>query len=365
MDLTETKIHAHAFNLIPQLGPVKLAKLFSRFPDLRQAWQAEASQLTRCGLEPKLVELIIAKRKEIDPPAAYEKLERSAVRVLLKNEKHYPALLKEIDSPPPLLYVRGREELLNRPGIAVVGSRKMTLYGRQAITEIVPTLSQAGLSVVSGLAFGVDAESLQTCLKEQGAAIAILATAIDDSSISPRANFNLAQKIIAHGCLVSEYPPGLSVQKQNFPIRNRLIAAVSIGTLVVEADEESGALITAKYALDYNREVFAVPGSIFSVFSRGTNRLIAQGATMVSNGSDIIRQFNLDTKPYSSELAPGQETDENERAVITLLGKEPVHLDDLVKQLGRPAAEINSLLTMLEIRGRIKNYGGSKYAKIR
>jgi len=246
--------------------------------------------------------------------------------------------------------------------VAVVGTRKITSYGQQACQELITGLVQNNLSIVSGLAFGVDAQALSVCVAEGGIPVAVLASDLDNSSISPRSNFQLAQKVVERGCLVSEYPLGMVVQKQNFPIRNRIISALSLGTLVIEADMESGSLITANFALEQNREVFAVPGSIFSQSSRGTNALIKKGAKLVARVNDILEEFDITSAnpaPIDLSATPQEQT------VLDVLAKEPIHIDDLIKLLKLRPADLNSLLTMLEMKGRVKNLGGGKYAKVR
>ncbi|MBI2356119.1 MAG: DNA-protecting protein DprA [Candidatus Doudnabacteria bacterium] len=357
------KIYGNAFNLIPDLGPISLMKLQAFFGDYASAWQASGSDLRQAGLNQKSVDAIISKRNEIKPEQSWEKLQSLGIEVVLTGDEDYPPLLSEISQPPPILYIRGNVQLLRQPGLAVVGTRKMTQYGKHITQELVATLAASNLVIVSGLAFGVDAEAHNTTLNSGGSPIAVLASSLDNSSISPRANFLLAQKIIQQGCLVSEYPLGMVVQKQNFPIRNRIISGLSLGTLVIEADLESGALITANYALEQNREVFAVPGSIFSEVSQGTNELIKRGAKLVTSARDIIQELNIDLN--LNQAVPLEPTAPEEKVLLELLSKEPTHIDELVRSIKKPAAEVNTLLTMLELKGRVKNLGGSHYVKTR
>lgn len=358
----ETKIYANAFNLIGELGPISLNRIQGFFGDFKLAWGALGADFLQAGLDEKKIQAIIAKRPQIKPEQSWEQLQKHKIEVLLLDEKEYPEILSEIPSPPPIIYTRGDQQVLKKNSIAVVGTRKMTSYGKRVTEDIVGQLINAGLNVVSGLAFGVDAAALQTAIIS-GSPVAVLASSLDNNSISPKANYLLAQKIIQQGCLISEYPLGASVQKQNFPIRNRIMAALTLGTLVIEADEESGSLITAKYALDFNREVFAIPGSIFSEVSRGTNRLIQQGAKLVASAADIIQELNLDmTISLPEEVF---ETSEDERLVLENLNHEPLHIDDLIRKIALNAGQINATLTMLEMKGRIKNMGGGSYIKTR
>ncbi|MBI4363464.1 MAG: DNA-protecting protein DprA [Candidatus Doudnabacteria bacterium] len=362
--LDETnKIFANALNLLPELGPARLFKLLNYFGDYQTAWKANGRQYQSAGLDPKTVSLIIPKKPQINPEREWDKLKQKQIAVILLSDAEYPPLLKEIPSPPPILYIRGSMQALKKDMLAVVGSRKMTLYGRQAINELAPPIVNSGLAIASGLAFGVDAEALSSCINAQGTPIAVLASSVDDRSISPKANFLLAQKIIKSGCLVSEYPLGTQVYKTNFPQRNRIISGMSIGTLVVEADLESGALITANYALEQNREVFALPGSIFSEVSRGTNKLIKSGAKLVASYQDILEELNI-----SAEMAANHENFEetpDEEVLLSSLSRNPMHIDDLILAVKMAPAAVNSALTLLELKGRVKNLGGAKYVKIR
>jgi DNA processing protein len=357
------KIYANSLNLIPELGPVKLMKLANHFPDFRTAWESGYSELIQAGLDQNTIDAIQNQKSSIDPKKAWGLLESIGIKLITLDDSNYPKILKEIATPPPLLYVRGNPKHLNNLGIGVVGTRKISQYGKLVTEEIIAGLVHGQLNIVSGLAFGIDAAALTACIENQGTPIAILASDLADASISPRSNFNLAQEVIQSGCLISEYALGSSVQKQNFSIRNRLISGLSIGTLVIEADEQSGSLITANYALEQNREVFAIPGSIFSPTSRGTNKLIKQGAKLVNHVSDILEELNIDS-PKITQTQTFEETEE-EAKILQTLSHEPTHLDDLIKLLNFPVNQVNATLSILELKGRIKNLGGTKYVKIR
>lgn len=362
-ELETNKIHANALNLIPELGPIKLAKLLAFFGNFPLAWTATKKEYLQTSLDEKTINQIIAKKNEIDPVDSYEALKKAGIDILLITDSDYPKLLLEIPNPPPILYFRGNKKLLSLQSIAVVGTRLISLYGKQACEEIVSALSQNGINIVSGLAFGVDAESLATALECGKSPVAVLASSIDNNSISPRANFNLAQKIISSGCLISEYPLGSQVQKQNFPIRNRIISGLSLGTLIIEADEESGSLITANYALEQGREVFAIPGSIFSRTSRGTNKLIQKGAKLITNANDILEELNIDLA--SIEVIEKFEETPEEAELLEHLSREPVHVNLIIQNIQKPASAVNATLTLLEMKGRIKNIGGARYVRIR
>ncbi len=361
--LLEAKIYANAFNLIPDLGPVSLQKLFNYFNDWHSAWIGSGHDYIDAGLSAKTISQIIAKKPKINPEPLFAELTRRQIEVVLMSEPDYPQLLKEIHAAPPILYVRGQKQALNKLAIAVVGTRKMSNYGRQATEELVTGLVTNGAAIVSGLAFGIDAAALDTAVINQGVGVAVLASDLDNTNISPRSNFNLSQKILEHGCLISEYPLGMVVQKQNFPIRNRLISGLSLGTLVIEADVSSGALITANFALEQNREVFAIPGSIFSPTSRGTNQLIKKGAKLVNSAYDILEELNLDSQVLAEPLM--QSVTSVEELILKHLAHPGLHINDLIKTVRLQAAAVNASLTLLEIKGRVKNLGGGQYVKVR
>jgi DNA processing protein len=357
------RIFGNALNLIPNLGAVSLTKLLNHFGGFEAAWFGSAEEYLKAGLLPKALNSLQITKSKINPEKAFAELTRRQIEVITITESYYPSILKEIAVAPPLIYVRGQKQTLNHPGIGVVGTRRISPYGQQVCEELVTGLTQNNLSVISGLAFGVDAFSLSACVRNQGIPIAVLASDLDNNSIAPKANFQLAQKILETGCLISEFPLGFAVQKQNFPIRNRIISGLSLGTLVIEADEDSGSLITAQFALEQNREVFAVPGSIFSQTSRGTNALIKKGAKAVTRISDILDELNL--SPVVVPDSPETTADTEEQEILRILTKEGVHINNLIKELESPAARVNSKLTILEMKGRVRNLGGGHYAKTR
>ncbi len=363
-DIQSTKIYANAYNSIPELGPIKLAKIFKKSQNLAEIWRtATASNYIEMGIDQKCAQIIVEKKREIDPEKSFLDLKKYGIEIILFDDPQYPALLKEIHSAPPILYARGRVSSLSNFNLAVVGTRKLTSYGKQVILSIVPQLAQRHINIVSGLAFGVDATVLQCALDTGLEPIAVLPMSLADPDISPRSNYHLAMKIIEAGCLVSEYPIGSTVQKQNFPIRNRIIAGLSVGTLVIEADETSGALITAKYALDQNRHVFAVPGSIFWQTSKGTNRLIKAGASPVFSADDIIKELNLDLQPREDPVNVKASSPE-EILVLEVLKSQASSLDEIIRETKLTPAKITVAVSMLELAGRIKNLGNGTYARI-
>jgi len=309
-----------------------------------------------------LAEKIVNERNTIDPDLEWEKLERENVKILTPDHSDYPLLLREINNPPYVLYARGQTDFINlSPLISIVGSRKYTRYGADTARAFARDIARAGITVVSGMAIGIDTFAHKGTLEANGRTIAVLGNGLDDISLYPRINFNLSREIMDQGCLVSDYPVGTEAGTQTFPARNRIIAGLSLGTLVVEAGEKSGALITAELALEYNREVFSVPGPIFSSSSSGTNDLIKKGARLVSSVGDILEELNLlrDKKEIAS--SPKIPDTEEEKIILNILSSEPAHIDNIAKLAKLQTATVSSILSMMEIKGWVKNIGGQNY----
>lgn len=282
----------NGFNLIGGIGPVSFKKLLNHFKSLEYAWKANQNKFEDSGLNKNTISQIIRKRPQINLDSEMEKLDKEKVHLITILDKNYPYLLKEIYNPPALLYVRGNLDL-NNPGIGVVGTRKLSSYGEQITPAITNKLIQKNLTIISGLAKGIDTLSHKTAVLNKGKTIAVLGAGVDKKSIYPKSNQYLAEKIIENGSLISEYPLGALPSKQSFPQRNRIISGLSLGVLVIEAPEKSGAMITARNALEQNREVFAVPGDISHPNSRGPHKLIKMGAKLVNSIEDITDELNL------------------------------------------------------------------------
>ena len=357
------RLFANAFNLIPGIGAATLSRLLNHFSGFEPAWFGRTSDYLQAGLSEKIAQTITASKSQIHPEQAFAELARRQIEVIAIDEPDYPPMLKEITVAPPLIYIRGHKQALKHPGLGVVGTRRISPYGQLVCDELVAGLVQNNLSIVSGLAFGVDAQALNVCCSAGGTAVAVLASDLDNASIAPKANFQLAQKILERGCLVSEYPLGFKVGKQNFPIRNRIIAGLSLGTLVIEADLDSGSLITAQCALEQNREVFAVPGSMFSDTSRGTNSLIKKGAKLVAGISDILDELNL--SPGAIPETPETVADVDEQSILTVLTRDGLHIDEIIKAVRLSAQKTNAKLMILEMKNRVKNLGNGRFARRR
>lgn len=284
------------------------------------------------------------------------------IRKLTPEDKEYPKILKQISDPPKELYLRGDFLERDKIAIGIVGTRECSGYGKQATLDIVGNLAEAGITIVSGLAKGIDTFAHRAALERGGRTIAVLGSAIDSKSIYPCCNKKLAEKIIKNGALVSEYPAGTKSERYFFPQRNRIISGLSLGVLIVEAPEKSGALITAASALEQNREVFAVPGSIYSKNSVGTNKLIQMGAKLVASANDILEELNLPLIfEKKKEFKP---ENKEEELLLNILTKEPMHIDEITKKSNLSAKIVNSTLIMLELKGAVKNIGGGYYINI-
>jgi len=288
---------------------------------------------------------------------------QAGVRAITWEDPDYPSLLREIPDPPPLLYVRGTLEPEDSWAVAVVGTRRASVYGKEVTRRLVTDLARSGITVVSGLARGIDGVAHQAALEAGGRTIAVLGCGVD--RVYPPEHRALARRIVEQGALVSEYPLGTPPEARNFPPRNRIISGLSLGVLITEAGRGSGALITADYAAEQGRDVFAVPGSILAAGSGGTNRLIQEGAKLVMETADILRELNLTMAAEQAQAREVLPETETEAAILAHLGAEPVHVDDLGRAVGMPIAEVTSALTLMELKGLVRQVGGMKYVTAR
>lgn len=353
-----------ALSQIAVLGPIKLKRLTDNYFDLSDAWTAQTPELLALGFSEQEATEIILKRQEINPEQELERLQQAGIEFVILGDKNYPELLAQIYNPPPILYYRGDLKGLHVPCLGVVGARKHTGYGQQVVEQIIPGVASAGLTVVSGLALGIDALAHQATLGSQGLTAAVLGSDLNWTNIGPKTNFHLAEKILSSGgCLVSEFPLGISANRSTFPQRNRLISGLSFGVLVVEAGESSGSLITASYALEQGRDVFAVPGNIFSDCSSGANNLIKRGAKPVMSASDIIEEYGWLALPQIQAVAAANPPTEMEALVLEQLSAEPLHLDKIVQVCNIKINVLSSLLMMMAIKGLVKDLGGGNYVK--
>ena len=353
-----------AFNRIRGIGRVRFKLLESSFDSIQAAWSANESELRAAGLDSRTIRAIVNGRQSVDPDAELEALERSGVRALTWHDADYPPRLKQIYDLPPLLYVKGDLLPDDERSIAVVGTRKPSPYGVQVAEKMVRDIADAGVAVVSGLARGVDGIAHNAALNAGARTIAVLGSGVD--VIYPREHQRLAARIAENGALVSEHPLGTRPDARNFPRRNRIMSGMTLGTLVIEAPENSGALITAKQALDENREVFAVPGNIFSPSSAGVNRLIRESAAkLVTNCKDVLEELNLTAVSRQIQMAALFPEDETEAELLRYITYDPVHIDDVCRSSGKETAHVSSTLAMMELKGLVKQVGGMNYIRLR
>lgn len=362
MAINQDTLYLHGLNLFPQFGPARLAQLANSFGTFKQAFEASELDLVKFGIDPEIAKKFTAFRPSINLEQEAEKLTNENISIVSFREESYPELLLEIPKFPPILYFKGTLNIKDELCIAVVGTRQITNYGRTVIPQLVEPLVSVGCTIVSGMAFGVDSASHEEAIKKNKRTIAVLGGGLDEKSLYPKHHALLAKRIIdAGGALISEYPIGTPNFKQNFVARNRIISGLSLATLIIECDLQSGTLITAKHALDQNRTVYAVPGPIYSIQSQGPNNLIKMGAKLVTNSNDILEDLNLKTLPeeQTSQTLFGDTKDET--TILKLLSFEPMAIDSIIKSSGLEAKAVTSALTFLEMKGRVKNLGGQQY----
>jgi DNA processing protein len=363
MNPTDQRPYFVALARIKGIGPVRLRVIQSFFPSASDAWRADQGDLQSTGLDSKSVHAILEARKDFDPEREYARVIESKIDILTWDDLAYPKLLKQIADPPPVLYVRGALKEEDAWAISIVGTRRVTSYGRTVSETLAGELAGNHITVVSGLARGIDGIAHQAAIKAGGRTIAVLGCGVD--IVYPSEHRKLSHEIVEHGALVSDYPPGTQPESANFPPRNRIISGLSLGVVVVEAGEPSGALITSDFAAEQGREVFAVPGSILSHASKGTNKLIQKGAKLVTCVADILEELNISmVTDYitTQEVAP---EDDTEKAVLAQLSHEPTLTDDLVNQLNMPTEMVTSTLAIMELKGMVRQANGTSYVLAR
>ncbi len=351
------------FNLIPGIGRVRFTQLENYFGNLEDAWKASSTDIRQAGLDTNSVRAIISWRPKVSLDTEMEKLDRYGVKALTWHHPDYPSRLKEIYDYPPLLYIRGSLLPEDEWCLAVVGTRRATAYGRQVTEEIVADLVGSKITIVSGLAKGIDSVAHRTALEAGGRNIAVFACGLD--TVYPSENVELARRIMQQGALMSEYPMGTRPRAEYFPRRNRIMSGLSLGVLVIEAGETSGAMITARMALEQNREVFAIPGGILSPTSKGTNRLIQEGAKLVGDYTDILEELNLTAVAHQIEMKEIIPASDTESMLLQKLGAEPMHIDEVCRSSGLSISAVSSTLAMMELKGLVKQVGAMNYALAR
>jgi DNA processing protein len=352
----------------PGIGSRYFRRLLERFGMAAKALQAPRDQLNTLGIPKRTIEALRQMREDAVTPTL-EWLAQPGHQILTLNDSDYPDLLRQIDDPPPVLYLIGDKALLHQPQLAVVGSRNPTPNGLGNAREFARTLASSGLCISSGLATGIDGAAHEGALTG-GATIAVLGTGPD--RIYPAAHRDLAHRIADSGLLVTEFPPGTPARAENFPRRNRIISGLSLGTLVVEAAPQSGSLITARLAIEQGREVFAIPGSIHNPQARGCHALIRQGAKLVESAQDIIEELGAllgsleavaEPTATPAEPASNRLHDPDYRNLFDALGYDPVSIDELITRTGLTAETVSSMLLLLELEGHVSSAPGGRYSR--
>lgn len=364
------------FSAMPGVGPVRFALLLKHFGNAEKAWEAAGSDLVKAGLGEKLTAKFTQFRREFSVGGYAKKLREKEVSFWTLEDEGYPKLLKEIPNAPFVLYVRGSKEILNQvqndknKHIAVVGTRKVTNYGRDVTRMLVSELVANGFTIVSGLAIGIDSVAHEAAIEAASNAvstIAVLGSGVD--VCYPRNNLSLYEKIIdGNGFVVSEFPIGQTPTVGSFPSRNRIIAGLSLGVLVTEGAQDSGALITADYAFKNNRPVFAVPGPITSSLSKGPHKLLSKGAKIVTSGEDIVSEFGI-MKNEPGRGIKGKKgiksikgASKEEERILGILENEELHIDEIVRRSGKTASEVGSLLSIMQVKGMVREVGGGVFS---
>ena len=353
-----------AFARIPQIGRVRIKRLEEHFGALQNAWGAGLTELRTAGLDNRTANLVATRKLVIDPDAELAGLAEQGVRALTWHNDEYPSRLKEIYDLPPVLFVRGELKPEDERSVAVVGTRKTSAYGREAAYQLSYELARSGVTIVSGLARGIDSVAHRAALEAGHRTIAVLGSGVD--VIYPRENANLAAEILNNGALISEFPLGTRPNAQNFPRRNRVMSGMTLGTVVVEADVTSGALLTANHALEQNREVFAVPGNIFSPNSRGVNRLIRDSAAkLIVDYNDILEELNLSSVGRQIEMTAMFPESDSEAEVLRYVTYDPVHIDEIIRSLALDIPTVSGVLAMMELKGIVRQVGNMNYIRLK
>ena len=369
----EAKKYWIALNMVPGVGPITYRKLLNAFGTPEQVLAASAHQLhTIPGISGKVVQHLLNFGFPDRVKRELEAIEQQRISLLTWDDQAYPESLKTIFDPPPVLYLKGNQFQPHEVLVAVVGSRRASTYGKMTAEKLCAELALKGVGVVSGMARGIDSAAHKGTLKAGGRTIAVMGCGVD--VVYPPENTRLYAEIIEKGAIISEFPLHTKPDRGNFPARNRIISGISLGTVVVEAGLQSGALITADMALEQGRDVFAVPGNINSASSRGTNRLLKQGAGLVEHADDILHALSREISHRLSTLQPelpfGQKQSaipsltEDEQRVYALISSEPLHIDDITVRSQLPSGTVSAILMMLEMKSVIRQLAGKMFVRM-
>ena len=351
-----------AFNSVRGIGAVRLQLLHDYFGNLEIAWDAPIEAFKEAGLNERVVESILHRRQILDVIGYYQKIIDSGIKIVLETEEGYPRRLKDIAKPPPVLYIRGSYTMEDEWAVSIVGTRRVTSYGKQVTTELANFLARNGITVISGLARGVDSIAHQNAIDAGGRSIAILGCGVD--CIYPPENRKVAEEMIQRGALISDYAPGTPPDAKNFPPRNRIISGLGLATVVIEAGERSGALITASFAVEQGREVFAVPGPIYAPQSKGTNALIQQGAQPFLSPEELLELLNLEMVDEQKSTRHELQAEPFEAEILELIQNEPLHVDEICDLCDEPVERVSATLIIMELKGLVRQADEMKYQAI-
>ncbi|HVM61611.1 MAG TPA: DNA-processing protein DprA [Verrucomicrobiae bacterium] len=362
-----------ALNMVDGIGPIRLRALLERFREPAAILAATKSELMHVeGVGEEVARSITGWREKVDLDAELQRIEKSGVRVVTRDDAEYPRNLREVYDPPIILYVKGALSERDPLSIAIVGSRRTTLYGQDMARKLAYQLGRVGVTVVSGLARGIDSAAHQGTLQAKGRTVAVIGCGID--IVYPAENDKLAHEIVEKGgAVVTEFPFGVKPDKQNFPMRNRIISGWSLGVVVVEANLKSGALITAGQAAEQGRQVFAVPGRADSILSRGTNKLIKDGAKLTEDAEDILGEFEYllpktatetaETAPEGEGTKPALKLSEIEEKVMAHVGRDETAIDEIIRASGLTTACVSATLLSLEMKRLVRQLPGKLYVR--
>ena len=347
------------FNLVKGIGAGRLRRLLDHFGTIDRAWYASRRELRLAGLGEQTADKLISVRNLVDLEKLIDDIKKQDIRIVTWNDGDYPERLREIDLPPPVLFVRGVFSPKDHWGVGIVGTRRVTSYGRTVTTDLVRALVPLGVTIISGLARGVDTIAHRAALTMGGRTIGVLGSGVD--RIYPPENRSLVNAMIGQGAVISDYAVGTAPDGGNFPPRNRIISGLSMVVVIIEAGVQSGALITANFAADQGREVFALPGNITAPQSQGTNKLIKQGARPLTSPEDVIEILDLTRMIEQSETRSILPETVEEEQICTLLSLEPLDINEISAQTGLEISNVSATLTMMELKGLIRQVEGRQY----
>jgi DNA processing protein len=355
-----------ALNMMEGMGPITVSALVTGLGSAEAIFSAPRQDLMGShGVGPRIADTILRQRDDIEWAHEIEQAEEMGVRIVTREDSEYPESLLAIHDPPLVLYIRGELESRDSKAIAVVGTRRPTYYGKDVAARLAGQIAEAGYTVVSGLAAGIDTIAHKQALIMRGRTIAVIGSGL--KNLYPASNRQLADDIVGHGAVISEFPLDKKPDKTTFPIRNRIVTGLSTGVLVVEAGIKSGAMITARLGMEQGRHIFAVPGRIDSALSSGTNGLIKDGAKLVANIGDIMEEYDLlfSMKPDAPSKRPAISMTDEERVVVSLLEQGEVTVDMLIRETGMQAGAMSSLLVGLEMKRAVRMLPGQLVAMAR